>query len=561
MKIIFALSLIALCGISAFEQTKAKTAAHTHDILAVKFSPDDSQLISYSWGDGKLILWDVKSGYLLWYTRTEFVEKADERYNLQEFYWSADGKSIVTKSENATYQAWDAATGKIQAVYENRPEIVLFEDKPRPISVSKDYSNFYLLDSRTGSKFTLKQFSRTGTTYDVSHDGTLFAEGGSWGNAAIKITELSSQNSRLLDGKLSKQPESDYEPSELETKLTNEKRKRLAIIATATFERGKQADIDLPRLVDNVFVTFEHYGDMTDPGELRMAESSQPSRSKVSKDRKDATAVWLRLHNESSLPITIPTQSMYLPDSKCFYQFPSGPKVNGLCDNSEIYVWHGLENKKGESLRYGFDFGSSATLLPKTSVLFPVPLSILKDGNAIRFRYRFLNANSEKVEDYGESVTIKFREGDIPKPSLQGLKSTLLPVSEAKALTSQCSRPGPSDFSDTWEPNASQINEMEARLDEITNLKVNSCCIVGHEIQKPGDWYRQYIGLIWHGRKIIYISAVSTSTPEYKSIKDGMVIPDWTTVPVQICGGGSAWGVIYDIGTRNFSELTVNGVG
>src|ERR671921_2198240 len=75
---------------------------HTNDILAVKFSPGDDQLISYSAGDGRLCLWDVKGGRLLWMTKTEFVQKADEYYNLQEFYWSENEKVIVTKSANGT---------------------------------------------------------------------------------------------------------------------------------------------------------------------------------------------------------------------------------------------------------------------------------------------------------------------------------------------------------------------------------------------------------------------------------------------------------------------------
>lgn len=34
---------------------------HTHDILEVRFSPDDSQLASYSAGDGRFILWVYKA--------------------------------------------------------------------------------------------------------------------------------------------------------------------------------------------------------------------------------------------------------------------------------------------------------------------------------------------------------------------------------------------------------------------------------------------------------------------------------------------------------------------
>jgi WD40 repeat protein len=182
MKTLLLIFLLLLFTHFIFAQTSQFRAGHSHDILKVKFSPDDSQLISYSWGDGRLILWNVKSGYLIWMTKTEFVQKADERYNLEEFYWSDDAKFIVTKSENGTYQTWDAKTGKILAVADHKPNITLKPEGAKKISVAKDYLNLYLTNTETKDNFTIKQFSRTGTVYDVSYDGNLFAEGGSYGN-------------------------------------------------------------------------------------------------------------------------------------------------------------------------------------------------------------------------------------------------------------------------------------------------------------------------------------------------------------------------------------------
>jgi hypothetical protein len=390
--------------------------AHTHDILAVKFSPDDSQLISYSWGDGWLILWDVKSGYLLWMTKTEFVQKADERYNLKEFHWSEDGKFIVTKSENGTYQTWDAKTGTILAVSEQSPDIRLIAGKAKKISVIKGSLDFSLSNAETKESFTVASFSRTGTVYDVSYDGNLFAEGGSWGDAAIKVTELRTGKSWLLDGHLSRQPVRAYQPTELEIRLTKEKAQRQAAIDEAKAQRDKQAAIDTEHFKKQVHITFEHYGEMTDPGEQRMVESDEPNKSKVKKSAADANAIWLRLHNDSPLPIQIPTQSMYLPNPKCFYEFSNGAKIFGLCDDREISIWHGLEDKNGKPIRYGFDFGSSAILLPKTSVLFAVPREILKNGKAIRFNFTFQKeADKNRVEVYGPEITLRFRESDLPK--------------------------------------------------------------------------------------------------------------------------------------------------
>ena len=108
---------------------------------------------------------------------------------------------------------------------------------------------------------------------------------------------------------------------------------------------------------------------------------------------------------------------MYLPSKNCFFELKSGRKVFGLCDKREISIWHGLEDKKGKQLSYGFDFGSSSILLPKTSALFAIPRELLKDGKAIRFSFTFQNDTVDnKVGDYGEPVTLRFGEKELPKP-------------------------------------------------------------------------------------------------------------------------------------------------
>jgi hypothetical protein len=107
---------------------------------------------------------------------------------------------------------------------------------------------------------------------------------------------------------------------------------------------------------------------------------------------------------------------MYLPNPKCFYEFPDGQKIYGLCDNREISVWLELEDKEGKSLLYGFDFGSSTILLPGTSVLFAVPREVLNDGNAIRFSFTFQKpTNGKEIGTFGTDTTLKFREFDLPK--------------------------------------------------------------------------------------------------------------------------------------------------
>lgn len=525
---------------------------HTHDILKVEFSPDATNLISYSAGDGWLCLWEVKSGRLIWRAKTEFIQKADEYYALTSFAFSPDQNLIASGSGNGTVQLWDGNTGNllwrsdahhdsVTAVEfspdgktiasaaspqegEDEIKILRVEDgrvikklegrsctvvamrfsedgtllrtgnldghvsewnlstakqdtsAPSPpcqvrrtyeweVSFTPDlktsakrtgekelsitdtqtntvkktlvdedyriysrlssggeklivsgYGGFTFYDLEAGRTRKIDEFSRTGSTIDLSQDGNLFAAGGSWGNPAIKITETTTGRSWLLGKRSSRQAVPPYQPSELEIRLAREKEQRQAALREAKARRDRQAAIDVERFGGQVYITFEHYGEMIARGEQRMLESDEPNKSKTVQPAAGASAIWLRLHNESPLPIKIPTQSMYLPNPKCFFEFPNGKRLIGLCDNREISIWYGVENRHGKQIPYGFDFGSSAVLLPKTSALFAVSRNILKGGQAIRFGFTFQKETEDnKVEDYGTEIILKFSESNLPK--------------------------------------------------------------------------------------------------------------------------------------------------
>jgi hypothetical protein len=127
-------------------------------------------------------------------------------------------------------------------------------------------------------------------------------------------------------------------------------------------------------------------------------------------------------------------------------------------------------------------------------------------------------------------------------------KSTLLPASEAKNVTHQCSRPSPEKFSDTWRPSKAEIKEMEANFSQIKRLRVEECCIQGAQVENPEEFYMQYIGIIVNGDKLIYINA-------FAGHSEG-----WKEVAVTICDGGNAWGVLYNPNTKKFYGLAMNGV-
>lgn len=144
-------------------------------------------------------------------------------------------------------------------------------------------------------------------------------------------------------------------------------------------------------------------------------------------------------------------------------------------------------------------------------------------------------------------------------------KSALLPSSEAKYVTEQCSRPSPDKFSDTWQPSKEEIKEMEAAFSQIKKLKARNCCMTGEQIENPEDFYMQYVGIVIDGKKLIYINAFpEDSTMKYTQNDDSTFSltksEDWKKSAVGVCDGGSSyWGVLYDPKAKRFFDLAVNG--
>jgi len=99
---------------------------------------------------------------------------------------------------------------------------------------------------------------------------------------------------------------------------------------------------------------------------------------------------------------------------------------------------------------------------------------------------------------------------------------------------------------------AADAEQVEQALRRNSRLKATECCFLGARMRDPDGYYRQYVGVIYEGKRYVYVNAFSMS---------GMNDDRWRTRAYNgFCDGGSAfWGVLYDPATRRLSHLAFNG--
>jgi hypothetical protein len=121
---------------------------------------------------------------------------------------------------------------------------------------------------------------------------------------------------------------------------------------------------------------------------------------------------------------------------------------------------------------------------------------------------------------------------------------TILPSSDAQETTKLCSRNGFTKIDGGWQLSEADIKVVESHLGQLSQPTNDRGAIAA-----PAEYFRQYVGVVVSGRKLIYLNAF------------GFEQTDWKTRFVSVCDGGpSFWGAIYDPATGKFSDLDKNGV-
>jgi hypothetical protein len=135
--------------------------------------------------------------------------------------------------------------------------------------------------------------------------------------------------------------------------------------------------------------------------------------------------------------------------------------------------------------------------------------------------------------------------------------STVISSAKGDEMLRQCSRSVPSEVDGYFEIAKGEIEKLESNFKDILKVKATGCCLLGGKISNLNSYCYQYLGLLINNKRYIYINAFQFDS------KDDLntFFKEWESNPIIACDGGeSYWGVLYEIDSGKFTQLSINGV-
>jgi hypothetical protein len=348
------------------------------------FSPDD-RLIVAGYEDSTIKLWDVKNARVLRTIRGRYDD-------LRAAVISPAGNLIAAgyDSSESRVEIWSVRSGKLVdqlGVDSDYVESIAFARNGTMIATGHFWDDVKLWNARTGKLIrTFKQPFSENDVVAFSPDGKSVVSGGWNQNVLLWNVQQGSVTWSALP--------LDWET---EKRLHEESRTEVASATAAAADEQRKtvaADSEIGAWKKPVTITFDHYGEAINPLEQRMMETGHAEKSLITKPAAEADGVWLRLKNNSPLPIRFRTDSGYLPRRGCA----------GLCDGAEVSIKYEIEEANGKTVPWGSDMSWMSVLPPGASVLFSVSKSHLENRRKVFVSFSYLKENQE----YGTARRVSF---------------------------------------------------------------------------------------------------------------------------------------------------------
>jgi hypothetical protein len=140
----------------------------------------------------------------------------------------------------------------------------------------------------------------------------------------------------------------------------------------------------------------------------------------------------------------------------------------------------------------------------------------------------------------------------------------IMPPETGPAVIGQCTRAVPQHVTAYWTLERKDVDQLEYDLPELFARIARD---LHNEPSVTDMYYRQYVGIISEGRKLVYINGFRRSyVHPYLRLADTLSGKEarrdsisWRNRPVSVCDGGTAFfGVVYDLNTRTFGPVQFN---
>jgi hypothetical protein len=137
--------------------------------------------------------------------------------------------------------------------------------------------------------------------------------------------------------------------------------------------------------------------------------------------------------------------------------------------------------------------------------------------------------------------------------------SVLFPDDRATALLQQCSRSVP-EFESTWTPDEPTLRRFERALGPALQKRLDETLVNEAYQQQAADFYRQYVGLVVEGRRLVYANGFHRSHLRELRVQPPRPPVDWQRVPVNVCDGWTSYfGAVYDPLPDKVTQILFNG--
>jgi WD40 repeat protein len=374
------------------------------EVRAVAISRDGTLIVS-AHDDSTIKLWDARKGELIRTIKGRFPDVCSVVFN-------ADRRFIATgyNEGDSRVDLWSVPSGKLTGTLGKESDYVrslALSGDSKMIVTGHMSDDLKLWDVKTGK--LIRQFKQPFSEDDqvaFSPNGERVVSGGENGN--VMLWDV--QTGKLIWSVIP----IDWEAEKRAEEEAQNEAKAAAILEATRKKKIRDADKETAAWEKHVTITFEHFGEPINSLEQRMMENGEPNKSLIKASAADAQGVWLRLSNNSPMPISFRTDSFYLRRPNCGVKLSNGANGPGLCEGMEISIQYRVEEADGRRVPFGLDLGSESVLPPGASVLFSVARVHLKNGRTILISYSYLKENEKHtLDEYGTAHRVVFRSSQL----------------------------------------------------------------------------------------------------------------------------------------------------